>query len=214
MTLIDLNLLHDDPKSSNVCSTEVLEKLRRNIEKTKLYPPLIVRPKDKHSQEFVIIDGHHRKRILESLGYTEAECLIWDISEVDARIALATLNTLRGTDDLSKRAELVRDLTQIISADELSLFLPESSEEIADLLAILEHDVEQLEQSLREQTAAEKDALPVPFTFLIAAGDVPGVEEALTRFQPPKTDRGVALVQLCAFALKQVEPPHGQSETA
>jgi ParB-like chromosome segregation protein Spo0J len=207
MTTISLNLLLDDPKSSNVCSPDVLEKLSRHITKTGLYPPLVVRPKSKTSKQFILIDGHHRKRILESLGHTEADCVVWNVNEKEARLALATLNTLRGTENITKRAELVRDLAQFISVDELATLLPETDVEIADLLAILEHDADELERALQAQTAIEKEMLPVPYSFLIAGGDIAVVEAALTRFQPEKADRGVALVALCSYALKQLELP-------
>jgi ParB-like chromosome segregation protein Spo0J len=205
MTTISLNLLHDDPKSSNGCSPDVLEKLSRHIAKTGLYPPLVVRPKSKASKQFILIDGHHRKRILESLGHTEADCVVWNVNDKEAQLALATLNTLRGTENIAKRAELVRDLTQFIPLDELATLLPETDAEIADLLAILEHDAEELERALQAQTAAEAETLPVPFTFLVSASAVATVEQALASFNA--ADRGVALVALCAYALKQLELP-------
>jgi ParB-like chromosome segregation protein Spo0J len=205
MTTIALHLLLDDPKSSNVCSPDVLEKLSRHIAKTGLYPPLVVRPKSKASKQFILIDGHHRKRILESLGHTEADCVVWNVNDKEARLALATLNTLRGTENLTKRAELVRDLAQFISVDELATLLPETDAEIADLLTILDHDAEELERALQAQTAAEKEMLPVPFTFLVSASAVATVEQALASFNP--TDRGLALAALCAYALKQLEMP-------
>lgn len=205
MTTISLNLLLDDPKSSNVCSSDVLEKLSRHIAKTGLYPPLVVRPKSKTSKQFILIDGHHRKRVLESLGHTEADCVVWNVNDKEARLALATLNTLRGTENITKRAELVQDLAQFIPLDELATLLPENDAEIADLLAILDHDAEELERALQAQTAAETETLPVPFTFLVSASAVATVEQALASFNA--VDRGLALVALCAYALNQLEFP-------
>lgn len=206
MKNLSLALLDNDPRNSNVCSAETLEKLQRNIERTGLYPPLIVRPASKRSKRYIIIDGHHRKQVLEALGHTEAECLIWDISEQEARIALATMNTLRGTENLKKRAELLQELSQVLPLTELSQIIPENDEEIQDLLALLDQDMEELEESIRTQTAAEKDSLPIPFIFLIEVGQQASVEEALSQFMPsPKADRGEALVNLCKFALKHVE---------
>lgn len=211
MTRLALTTLHPDPRNSNVCSADVLEKLRRNIEKSQLYPPLIVRPHPTESGQFILIDGHHRKQVLASLGHPDADCLIWEISERDAQIALATLNTLRGTENLHKRAELLQNLTALISIDELTALIPETSAEMTDLLALLQHDTAELEQAMRTQIATEKAALPVPFTFLVAADQASLVEKTLAQFQPDKPDRGVALVELCAFALKQMEQAHVQS---
>jgi ParB-like chromosome segregation protein Spo0J len=213
MPKIALKLLDPDARSSNVCSSETVKKIRRNIERTKLYPPLIIRPS---GERFVLIDGHHRKQVLESLGYTEAECLIWDICERDAHVALATLNTLRGTENLKKRAELLESLSQTISLDELAQLLPETSEEIQDLLKLLDHDVDELEKAVATLMADEANALPVPLTFLIAACDLDAVEKALAFFKDENTkgkpDRGVSLVSLCRFSLKQLECPDEKEE--
>ncbi len=215
MPTIPLQLLDNDPKSSNVCSPETLEKLRRNIERTGLYPPLIVRPRNKKSERFIIIDGHHRKLVLESMGHTEAKCVVWRISGQEAKIALATLNTLRGTENLKKRAELVQALTQTLPIEELAQLIPEATEEIQDLLALLEQDIEALERSVQEQMEAEKASLPVPLTFLVPPQDLASVTQALTHFQESsskKPDRGVAFVNLCTFALKKVESQHAKGK--
>ncbi|WP_373532875.1 ParB/RepB/Spo0J family partition protein [Vampirovibrio sp.] len=212
MTQIALQLLDNDPRNSNVCSNDMLEKLQRNIERTGFYPSLIVRPHDNDPERFIIIDGHHRKLVLEKLGKTKADCVIWSITDQEAQIALATLNTLRGTENLKKRAELVQSLSQILPINELAKLLPEAEADIQDLLALLDHDVAALEQSMQAQLAEEKVSLPVPFTFLVAASDVSDVERALKQFQPEKADRGLSLVALCHFALKQLEAHHVESK--
>src|SRR5690348_8803444 len=104
---IALNLLHADPRNPNVCSKESLEKLKRNIQRTGLCPSLIVRPHPDLDGTYILIDGHHRKLVLEALEWIEAPCQVWDVSEPEAQIALATLNRLHGTDNPKKRAELI-----------------------------------------------------------------------------------------------------------
>jgi hypothetical protein len=146
--------------------------------------------------------------VLEKLGQTKANCVIWSITDQEAQIALATLNTLRGTENLKKRAELVQSLSQILPINELAKLLPEAEADIQDLLALLDHDVAALEQSMQAQLIEEKASLPVPFTFLVAASEAPAVEQALSQFEAEKSDRGLSLIALCRFALKQLEIHH------
>ena len=208
MPQIALNLLDADPRNSNVCSSSVLEKLQRNIERTGFYPPLIVRPHETDPKRYVIIDGHHRKLVLEKLGKTKADCVIWEITDAEAQIALATLNTLRGTENLQKRAELVQSLSQMISVSELAQLLPEAEADIQDLLALLDHDLAELEQAMQAQLAEEKSTLPVPLTFLVAPHEAQEIERALSHFKA--SDRGLSLVALSRFAIKHVEVEDGQ----
>lgn len=125
-----------NPKNSNVVPPALMKKLRRNIERTHLTPPLIVRPKDKDKIEppWVMIDGEHRTIIMRELGWKEWSAHIWPISEQESDIALATLNTLRGSEDKQKRAALLAGLADSIPISELADMVPESSSDINALL--------------------------------------------------------------------------------
>lgn len=206
MTLIDIPLamLHDDPRNPNVCSAETLDKLKANIQRTGLCPPLIVRPKPKTKNHYILIDGHHRKQVLQALGWQTVTCQVWEVDDKDARLALATLNRLRGTDVVHKRAELIASLTETMAIDELAGLIPENDGEIADMLAWLRMDGEGMTTSLTEAITEEEALLPVAYSFLVNKGDVGVVDEALTRLaQPP--DRGATLVYVCQLALRHVD---------
>ncbi|MCA9789821.1 MAG: ParB N-terminal domain-containing protein [Cyanobacteria bacterium HKST-UBA03] len=208
MKPIDLKLIDSDPRNANVCSEETLAKLSHNIERTRLCPPLIVRPNPNQEGRFVLIDGHHRHKVLTRLGWQSVECQVWDVDDQEAQIALATLNRLHGEDNPRKRAELIDGLTQCISVEELSLCIPESPPEIADLLALLKLDVEAAEQQFKEMLEQEAMDLPVAFTAMVAAADYPTVERALAMLDV--VDRGQALVELCSHYLAHT--PHQNEE--
>jgi ParB/RepB/Spo0J family partition protein len=202
MPSIPLNKLFSDPRNANVCPPEVLEKITCNIKRTGYCPPLIIRPHPKKKGSYIIIDGHHRKHVLNSLGWTEVECQIWDISEKEAQIALATLNRLHGEDNPRKRAELLESLVQSFPLEDLAKILPETPAQIQDYLALLQFDFTEIEKSFEKQIEHEKTVLPVPFTFMVGADKAPIVEAALGLFnQEPQKDRGEILVALCEKVL-------------
>ncbi len=204
MPSIELNLLHADSRNANVCSTETLEKIRRNIERSGHYPALIVWPHPTQDGHYLILDGHHRKRILQELGYQEACCEIWDVGEPDALLALATLNRLHGEDEPRKRAQLIDELSRMISLPEMLPLIPETEERVRDLKALLELDWEEQGAKIERQIEKELSTLPVPFACRIDPADFPYVVKALSLMTGE--DRGQKLVAMSKFILKEVKP--------
>lgn len=207
MPMIALSQLHPDPRNANVCLPATLETIQRNIQRTGLCPALQVRPHPTLAGAYIIIDGHHRKQVVEALGWTEAECQIFDLDETQAGLLLLTLNRLRGTDSPRQRAALIDTLMPVLGLDELSRLLPEGKGEIEGLLALLRQDEAALEKAFKAQMDAEKQSLPVPLGFMIAADDLPLVQEALAVYQAQSSrDQGQALVAICrdVLALQEV----------
>jgi len=206
MPLIPLDKLHPDPRNANVCSPEILDSLKRNIQRTGICPALLIRPHPKKPKHFILIDGHHRYQIVQELGWTEVECQIAHVNRKDAGLLLLTLNRLRGTDIPRKRAELMESLLPTLGIEELALLVPETQGEIEGLLALLKQDDNALAQTLKAQMDAEKQTLPVPFGFMIPADDAPLVRETLEAYQATtKSDQAHALIAICrdVMALKE-----------
>jgi ParB-like chromosome segregation protein Spo0J len=208
MPNIPLNHLEEDPRNANVCDPELLTKIKNNIQRTGLCPTLIVRPHPKKKNRFLILDGHHRKVVLQQLGWKGAPCEVWAISEKEAQIALLTLNRLRGEDVPRKRAELLSSLQEYLSSEELSQLIPESASEIEDLLSLLQVDTEALEKTWAEQLQLEKETLPVTFGFLVPAQEAPFVEQALEKHRAGR-DKAEALVAICKKVLASAAEPKG-----
>ncbi len=204
MPSIKLNLLQADPRNANVCSAETLEKIRRNIERSGHYPALIVRPHPTQEGHYLILDGHHRKRILQELGYQEACCEIWDVGEPEALLALATLNRLRGEDEPRKRAQLIDELSRLIALPEMLPLIPETEGRVRDLKALLELDWEEQGAKIERQIAKELSTLPVPFACMIDPADFPYVEKALSLVAGE--NRGQKMVAMSKHILKEVKP--------
>lgn len=126
---IGLEKLVGHPGNANVMSGGVFRKLVRNIERTGMYEPIVVRHHPRRKGRYEIINGHHRVKALERLGYTKVDCVVWDVDDEQADILLATLNRLCGRDVLDKKLALLRRLRERMGSGELGkLILPTASQ--------------------------------------------------------------------------------------
>lgn len=132
---LDLTQLIDHPDRPGQLSQARFRKLKRLIEKDGHYEPIVVRvhPDGHHYQ---ILNGHQRARALRELGRRRADCVIFNVSDYQAAMYMATLNRLGGKDDLGKRARLVEQLRTCRSSQVLARYLPESRHAIEKLLAL------------------------------------------------------------------------------
>lgn len=141
---LPLSQILPHPKNANVLTGKVRSAIVENIKTTGLYPPLIVRSLEKsiefskaHEEGlYQLLDGEHRKGILEELCHTEADVVIWEgITDKRALILLATLNQ-GGEDDEAKRAAMIREIVEFSDGevDLVAMILPESVAEIEQYL--------------------------------------------------------------------------------
>lgn len=65
---IPIDRLIPHPENSNYMSAEIFGKLRRHIEWTGRYEPLTVRPHPTLEEEYEILNGHNRLRVLSGPG--------------------------------------------------------------------------------------------------------------------------------------------------
>jgi ParB/RepB/Spo0J family partition protein len=191
---IALSNLHEDLRSANRMSEERFAKLVENIRETGQMQPLIVRLYPKKKQQFVIIDGHYRKKACEQLGQTEVLCLVWDITEKESGLLLASLNRLRGEDHPGKRAELLNGLKQDYGVERLCQLIPENEHQLKELLALLDQQEDSLKDMLERQQAEEAKLLPVILSFVLSKNEAEQVQKTLVGISE---DQNVALVQLC-----------------
>jgi ParB-like chromosome segregation protein Spo0J len=202
MPKLKVTQLEADPKNPNVCSPTIQAKMKRNMKRTGCYDYPIVRPHPSKPDTFIIIDGHARVQIFKELGWEEVFCQVWKVSEKDARLAMATLNRLRGTDVPYKRAELIEELTELISPTELAELIPETETQIQDLLSLLAQDTAAMEKALKAEMEREEKALPLPLTFMLTAEEHEIWEKAHDAFANGMTDRSKVLIVICNKAME------------
>ena len=159
-------------------SEATFRKLVRNIERTGLYEPIVVRrhpEKEGNSataDKFQIINGHHRVKALEQLGHKEADCVIWDVDDEQTAILLTTLNRLAGSDIPAKKIELLKKLTQRMATAQLAKLLPQTAKQIERLVNLKLN-------SVPVKVNAENFAVPVVFFVTAEQKDI--VERAIEK---------------------------------
>ena len=173
---IPLDRLLSHPANANVMDEARLEKLAANIQRQGDYPPLIVRPHPEKSGYYQKLDGHCRAEVLKRLGYEEARCYVWPCSDETALVLLATLNRLEGQDDPTKRAELLMQLSNMASVDDLGALLPEDAGDVSRSLAFLDLNLDDLLADLQREAAG--DGLR-SITFAVTPEDEATIEEAV-----------------------------------
>lgn len=158
---------------------ERLEKLAANIEREGNYPPLVVRPHPEEADAYQLLDGHQRWQALKHLGHEDALCYLWPCDDQTALVLLATLNRLEGQDDPLKRAELLQELAELASPEELAQLLPESAALIRQSLELLDLNLEELLADLERQADAGTGLRAI--TFVVNPEDEQAIEEAVQR---------------------------------
>lgn len=130
---LPIEQLDPHPLNSNVMPKALLDKLANEVQRTGLYPPIIIRPVGGRYQ---ILDGHHRVQVLKQLGYVMANVVIWPVDDEQALLMLASLNRLQGDDDPRKRAALLAKLRASMPISELAQRLPEDVARVKKLLEL------------------------------------------------------------------------------
>lgn len=173
--LIPLGDLRPHPDNPNHMPASRLQKLVAHIRQSEQYEPLIVRPHPANEKLYQILNGHHRAQALRALGHDRAACIIWQASDHEARLYLATLNQLVGADIPEKRAALLDQLLHDVGVEALADFLPESTEELRELAELSES------QQFREPSIRDEDR--VAMQFLMDPEEAAVISAAFTAHQ-------------------------------
>jgi len=176
---IPLEHLRPHPANANVMEEERLQKLAANIAREGNYPPLVVRPHPEEAGAYQLLDGHQRWQVLKHLGHEDALCYVWPCDDQTALALLATLNRLEGQDDPLKRAELLQELAELASPEELAQVLPESAALIRQSLDLLDLNLEELLADLERQADGGTGLRAI--TFVVSPEDEQVIEEAVQR---------------------------------
>jgi hypothetical protein len=188
---INLDKLEFHPDNPNRQSRVNFAKLVRNMERTGRYEPLVVRPSPKKTGHFQIINGHHRCHALAKLGYTTADCIVWDVDDEQTDVLLATLNRLGGSDQLGKKLKLLKRLNKKMVAGELAKLIPQRAKQI-----------ERLTNLKRPAVPAKINAkcFANPLVFFVSDSQKQQIERALSLVEEPKAEMTKAAKRAAALA--------------
>lgn len=180
-------------ENANEFSQELFASFKKDIETNGLIgQSLIVNPKDN-----TLVDGHHRLRAMQELGYEEVPVIYYEPQdETEHKILSIALNKKRGNFNEQKLHTLIKSIHDSgkYSLEELAEKLGFNNTEIREKLEAIKIDqdlINKLENDAKEQELA----LPVLMTFSVSQRDAEFIEEAIV-FANQKT-RGESLAQVC-----------------
>lgn len=199
---IALDKLIAHPNNPNKMSKVNFAKLICNIKRTDRYEPIIVRNHPENHNCFEIINGYHRCKALEQLGYKEVDCVVWEVNDEEVDIFLLTLNRLGGSDELEKKAKLLKQLNERMASVELAKLVPQTAKQIERFAAL---------QTSRQISFAEKkrvaNCFANPMVFFLADRQKQTVENALSLAEENKEGKtkaqrnAAALIHIAQYFL-------------
>jgi ParB/RepB/Spo0J family partition protein len=191
-----LSKLLAHPDNPNVMSETTFRKLVRNIERTGLYEPIVVRPHpDETADKFQIINGHHRVKALERLGRKEADCVVWDVDDEQTAVLLTTLNRLAGSDTLAKKIELLKKLTERMGTAQLAKLLPQTAKQIERLTNLKLNSV---------PVKLNAESFAVPLVFFVTKQQQGVIENALSSVENQVSSNKTTKAQRRAAAITEI----------
>ena len=192
---IGIDRLVANPASPNRMPKAAFAKLKSHIDRTGNYEPIVVRSRGGRPRCFEIINGAHRAEALRQLGYTSADCVVWEVDDDEMLVLSGTINRLRGRDDLGAKSALIKRLCERFDVKQLVARLPETRKTIERL------------NDLKKQppaTAAKAKAFLNPVVFFLtdeqkqilndAMSDGPAKDKAPTSAPA----RAQAITAICA----------------
>jgi ParB-like chromosome segregation protein Spo0J len=192
---IVLSKLIAHPDNPNSMSDSTFRKLVRNIERTGLYEPIVVRIHPHRKNNFEIINGHHRVKALKQLGRKEADCVVWDVDDEQTAVLLTTLNRLAGSDIPAKKIKLLKKLTERMGTAQLAKLLPQTAKQI-ERLANLKLD--------SVPVKLNADSFAIPLVFFVTKQQQGVIEEALSIAENQVSSVDMTKAQCRAKALTQM----------
>lgn len=183
------------PANPNQMSDSTFRKLVRNIGRTGLYEPIIVRPHPKEKDKFQIINGHHRVKALVKLGKKEADCVVWEVDDEQTAVLLATLNRLTGSDVPAKKIELLKQLKERFDSVDLAKILPQTAKQI-ERLTNLKLNLAPIK--------ADAQQFAIPLVFFVTKQQQEIIEKALSSIEHRVSSNEMTKAQRRAAAITEI----------
>ena len=170
---IEVGKLQPNPWNPNRMSEEMYHKLKAYIKREGLVEPIVVRPK---GEGYEILGGFHRWKIARELGYETVPCAMVDVDDRRAKILSINLNEMKGQSVSALLSELVHDLSQELTLEDLESQLPYSEADLKDALEIMKIP-DGLEAYLDAEIEKAERERPHILSFVVE--DVETVEKAI-----------------------------------
>lgn len=161
---VSVNSVFPNKWNPNIQNDNIYKTLVKSIKELGFIVPVLVREIEVDTYE--IIDGEHKWKAANELGYTEIMVAsMGKIEDSTAQLLTISMNNIRGNDDVMKRAELL----QLIKAGQKPLFslLPMSEKQIEQELALLNFDFSKFKNIDVEEVEKNRCASAVQNAYIL-----------------------------------------------
>ena len=192
--LVKLTEIRLNKYNPNVVSDEIMEQLVKRIEEEGFLQPVLLRNIPPEGEiKYEVIDGEHRFLAAQKAGYDEVPSIIVDKKLPDAMISTINMNKLRGEFDTLKLAEVIHELNQTYSIEELEEKLGYSSDEMQGLENLLKFDYEQFKD---ENDALDEsgEAKEYRFEVVLTQDQYDTIMKALELTDTEENSEGISLI--------------------
>lgn len=121
-----------NPWNPNRMTAQMYAKLLESVQLYGQIDPLLVR---ENGYFYEIIDGEHRFRVQSDLGYEEFDCVnLGAVNDATAKKLTVIANELHGQADPTQMGDLLAEIMQLTSLEDLLVALPYSEDVLAGFL--------------------------------------------------------------------------------
>ena len=132
---IRIDELKPNDYNPNVMSDDDYGTLVRNIKEYGMLQPLLVR------KDNVIIDGFHRWKASKEAGLEKLWCVVIETDEEEAKLRTLEFNNIRGNSDREILADVMEELINYFSVDDITIETGYNYEEIKELFVMTGKDM-------------------------------------------------------------------------
>jgi ParB family transcriptional regulator, chromosome partitioning protein len=195
---LSIEVLREATWNVNQVDEAMMQRLRVSIGKYGLVQNLVVR---QVAGGYEVLSGNHRLKLLRELNVKNVPCAIVDMNDAQARLLAQALNHVHGDDDLGLRAELIREVMNVLPEDEVLAILPDTMDGLKRMASMGQETVAGYLQNWEKARAARLRNL----IFKLTQEQLQTVETAIDCILPEAkrqqgispNARGTALYLIC-----------------
>lgn len=142
----------------NVVPEKIMKQLIKDVQRNGIKQPVLVR---QDGDSYVIIDGEHRWRSAKELGLASVPCEVLEVSRHEAMVLTISMNRLRGDFDSMKLAEVLKELKEEYTDDQLEDVLGYDQTELSAFTDLLDYDFSSITDKQNEDLEIEDVDAPI-----------------------------------------------------
>lgn len=206
--LVKISEIRPNKYNPNVVPDNVMEQLINRIKEEGFLQPVLLRNIPQEGDyKYEIIDGEHRYTAAIKSEYEEIPAIILDKTLPEAMLSTINMNKLRGEFDTLKLAEVIHQLHETYSIEELEEKLGYTPEEQTGMENLLTYDFDNLSNEGVSLDDKEDEGEDEEFKLMLSPKQMKLLNDALEL--TGKSDNVDSLITICLEYLAR----HGKKNT-